>query len=669
MLDRIRATPLPELFVVLLAAVVRFWRLSFHSIWFDEAVSLQWARSDASWIWSQTFPLVQEKHPPGYYLFLHLWERALALFGQQQNDAWLRASGALLGVLTVVGLLLLVGKLSGRGVAWLAGLLAALSPALVWYSQELRMFQPAATLAVWTAYFLLLAWREGSVGVRLLLWCGMVATLVAGAYIYLFSAFIFPATGLALLALFLVEVDRAGRRRWGRFGEGVGALVIATALFLPLARNAWLVNDAESTPAAPFAGFADALWRQIRVFTIWRPEWNPTLETALIALAALLILLGLLLPGRSRGTVERLWIWIWLLIPLLIGGAMLATTDSVFGEDRYFLFVAPFACWALAHGVLLLTQSTQPIVRGAGWATGVALVAALLFALPPLWTPGHARENWRAAVATIISEHEALPDLRTTVISHIDYTHLPAEWYLRQRYTFDELPLFFPFGGALTPEMMDDVIAPPLAGVEGAGYETLWLLQSHLDGMDDGRLVEGWLAERYPLIAEQFPAGIRQTGYAIRSRFDTLPHSLSDSQRTNAEVAPNLRLAACEVTTPQVSATDAFLHPPSGRAHVRLWWQADAPLLEDYSAQVRMVNEEGVWGEAIDRPGDAMRMMPTSTWMPGEFVRHEVEVNLNPAASPGAYQIVVAVVDEDGEAVRAPVVCGEVEVWARSAQP
>ena len=65
----------------------------------------------------------------------------------------------MLGVLTVVGLGLLVQRLSGRSVALLAAALTALSPVLVWYSQELRMFQPATTGIVWAGYALLRGWQ------------------------------------------------------------------------------------------------------------------------------------------------------------------------------------------------------------------------------------------------------------------------------------------------------------------------------------------------------------------------------------------------------------------------------------------------------------------------------------------------------------------------------
>ncbi|MEZ4716616.1 MAG: hypothetical protein R2851_11100 [Caldilineaceae bacterium] len=59
---------------------------------------------------------------------------------------------------------------------------------------------------------------------------------------------------------------------------------------------------------------------------------------------------------------------------------------------------------------------------------------------------------------------------------------------------------------------MDDVVPPPLQGLVDFGAETLWLTQSHLDGVDDQRVVEGWLNAHFPLVTEQFPAGVKLTG-------------------------------------------------------------------------------------------------------------------------------------------------------------
>ena len=170
-----KAAPLPELLILLLALLTRLWRLDYHSLWFDEAVSMTWARSAPAYAWDSTFALVKDKHPPAYYLLLHTWRELFMPFGLENNDTALRLLGVVLGVLTVLGLLLLARRLSGRATALLAGTLAALAPALVWYSQELRMFQPAATGLVWGAFCLAAACGSPRRVRRLGWWLAMIA--------------------------------------------------------------------------------------------------------------------------------------------------------------------------------------------------------------------------------------------------------------------------------------------------------------------------------------------------------------------------------------------------------------------------------------------------------------------------------------------------------------
>ncbi|MCC9077905.1 glycosyltransferase family 39 protein [Litorilinea aerophila] len=643
-------TPWPDLLVLAVAALTRFWRLDYHSIWFDEAVSLRWAGADPAYTWQKTFQLVEEKHPPLYYLALHFWQTLLEPFGLAQDDGALRALGSLLGVATVLGILLLASRLSGRGIGRLAGLLVALSPVLVWYSQELRMFQPATAAIVWAAYSLLRAWQASRR--RLWWWLGFVACLEAALYTYLFSAFVLPAAGLTLLLLGWQSRDRR------RLVEGVGALGLASLLFLPLARNAWLVNAAEGEPGRAFADFAHNLRRLLQIFTVWRVEWpQPLLLAALILLAGL-VLVGLAWP-RAQGTGDRLWLLCWIGVPLLIANVLLSRSSSIFAEDRYLIFLAPFVLWAAARGGAILARRWP----AAGWPVLAATVLLLAAALPPLWTPARYRENWRAAARYILQYQTASPGLPAAVVTHVDYTHDALEWYLRQRMHFDELPVFFPWGGRLEPDDVETVIAPPLQGLVDFGAATLWLTQSHLAGVDDQRLVEGWLNQHFPRITEQYPAGIKLSGYALRSHFPELPALAPTARHPDLALAPNLMLAACEVTTPVLRARDDEMHPPSGWVHVRLWWQARGPIAGDYTATAQVVGPEGVWGEGLPNEGSALRLWPTSTW-PAEstFVRDELDINLNPATPPGEYGVTVGL--QDGQGERGPVMaeCGRVTI-------
>lgn len=651
-----RSTTYAEALVLLIAALTRFWRLDYHSIWFDEAVSLRWAGMDASFTWQKTFPLLEDKHPPFYYLGLHAWQRLAGLFGWAQSDVALRAFGSLLGVLTVWGILLLAHRLSGRATGLLTGLLVALSPVLVWYSQELRMFQPATTGVVWASYCMLRAWQTDKGWPRAGWWLGFIVASEAALYSYLFSAFMLPTAGFALLALFFSQ--RITPDRWRRFAAGVVALAMAGALFLPLAYNAWMVNSNEGTPGQAFADLSATLGQLLRIFTIWRVDWPIPFVTAALALFALLLIAGLGLPAHKSTSVDRIWLLLWIGTPLLIGNLLLSRDQSVFREDRYFIFVAPFVLWAIARGIVLIGQRWRVV----GWISSVVTVALLLTALPRLWTPAMDRENWRAAAAYLVDYQRATPGLPSTVVAHVDYTHDALEWYVRQTFDFATLPIFFPYGGTLTPEQVETVIAPPLQGIVDTGTATLWLTQSHLDGVDDGRLVEGWLNQNFPLITEQYPAGIKLTGYALQSQFAQLPPLAAGAVYPAAELAPGLTLTACEVLTPRLAAQDAHLHPPSGWVHVRLWWQTTGAIQDDYIASAQMVGAEGVWGERLYRANEALRRWPTRTWALGKIVRDEVDINLNPATPPGEYPIMIGVMDSNGQSIGEKVVCGQATI-------
>lgn len=652
-------TPYAVLVVLLVATVVRLWQLDYHSVWFDEAVSLQWAGSDPAFIWQKTFPLVEEKHPPVYYLGLHYWQVGLRWLGLDHSDAALRLFGALLGVLTVWGMLLLAQRVSGKVTGLLTGLLVALCPVLVWYSQELRMFQPAATGLVWGAYALWRAWAAENERYALGWWLVMVVAFTAALYSYLFSAFLMPAAGLTLIGLLFLSTRN---NRWRRFFSGGVALALTGALFLPLAYNAWIVNGSEGDPGHAFAHVGPTLWRLLRIFTLWRVDWPPPLVTAMLISFTLFTFIGLLTPGRrvtpSPPHPTRLYLLLWLGIPLLIGNLLLSRSASVFAEDRYFIFLAPFLLWAVARGIVVVGERLPWL----GVGIGILVIGVLLAALPRLWTPALYRENWRAASDYITAYHAASPGLPDTVVAHVDYTRLPLEWYLRQQFGFDELPLYFPYGGALKPEQIDSVIAPPLEGIVKAGAATLWLTQSHLEGVDDQHLVEGWLNSHFPLVTELYPSGIKVSGYTLQSRFTTLPTLSADAVYPAVELAPGLELAACEVLTPQVAAQDDQMHPPSGWVHVRLWWRAIGSIADNYIATADVVGPEGAWGVRLYRDNEALRRWPTSTWQLGEIVRDEVDINLNPVTPAREFPVMIGVMDGAGQRTGQQTACGQVRV-------
>lgn len=144
--------PWPALALTLLALAIRLYHLTYHSLWFDEAMSVHWARSSVPRILEVSMNLVEDRLPPLYYLLLHYWR---SLFGD--GEVAVRLLSVLLGTLLVP----LVYRLSvelfdGQRIAVLAAALTTFNPFLVWYSQEARMYALAALLATLGAWFF---WR------------------------------------------------------------------------------------------------------------------------------------------------------------------------------------------------------------------------------------------------------------------------------------------------------------------------------------------------------------------------------------------------------------------------------------------------------------------------------------------------------------------------------
>ncbi|MGC8880424.1 MAG: glycosyltransferase family 39 protein, partial [Anaerolineae bacterium] len=178
-----------------LAFAVRAQNLTYHSFWFDEAMSVHWARSEVARIVEVSMNLVEDRLPPLYYLLLHGWR---LVFGDSETA--FRFPSVLLGVLLVAVMHRLVYSLFGRQVALLSGALIALNPFLVWYSQEARMYALAvftATCATWCFVSALRALERQRA--NLAHWIAYGICVVIGLYTHLYTALVVPAHGLYLL--------------------------------------------------------------------------------------------------------------------------------------------------------------------------------------------------------------------------------------------------------------------------------------------------------------------------------------------------------------------------------------------------------------------------------------------------------------------------------------
>jgi uncharacterized membrane protein len=126
--------------IMVLATLVRFYDLTAAAIWCDEGSSLLLSQNSLSDIWVHA---AHDVHPPLYFLLLHGW---IDWFGDGIFS--IRTLSALPGIITVGLGVWLVDLLATRRAALLAGILLALLPTAVRYSQEVRMYSLLGLLLI-----------------------------------------------------------------------------------------------------------------------------------------------------------------------------------------------------------------------------------------------------------------------------------------------------------------------------------------------------------------------------------------------------------------------------------------------------------------------------------------------------------------------------------------
>jgi len=175
--------------LVLLAFGLRAYGLGEREFWFDEALTAN--VSGLGWhgivehLRSAPF-----EHPPLYFLALYPWQKLAGT-----SEFAFRLASVFWGVLFVPLLYVLIRRWTRRSVALLAALLAVVSPFLVAYSQEARMYTVLPCLAVLALLVIARALERER---QPAWWLGYLALLVVGAATHYFFVLIGLVTALYL---------------------------------------------------------------------------------------------------------------------------------------------------------------------------------------------------------------------------------------------------------------------------------------------------------------------------------------------------------------------------------------------------------------------------------------------------------------------------------------
>ncbi len=211
--------------IVVLALALRLLLLGTKSFWLDEATSELVASLGQDRLWAGRSELY---HPPLFYLILAQWQR----FGT--TDFHLRLIAALPGTLSIPLIYQLGSRWLDRAAGITAAALAAVSPLLIWYSQEMRSYMLVTLLGL---QIMLCATNlfENRSPIRNT--CCLAVGMSAMLYLHYFGAFFIPLT-LLLLAI----LAALGRASWRSLSLWLLAIVAAIISYIP-----WL-----QTPSAAY---------------------------------------------------------------------------------------------------------------------------------------------------------------------------------------------------------------------------------------------------------------------------------------------------------------------------------------------------------------------------------------------------------------------------------
>ena len=313
--------------ILLLATGVRFYGSTASAIWCDEGSSLMLGHYPLGEIW---FHAAHDVHPPLYFMLLHGW---MALFGDSLGS--IRTLSVLPGIATVFLGIWLVRLVSTQRAALLAGLLLAMLPTAVRYSQEVRMY---SLMGLWliAATIALIYWIKAPHKYRYLVIYAVL--MAAGFYTHYFTAFCVLAHWLYLLLSGRSTGWLIKRPAWWL------ANVAIVLLFLP-----WLpglvdllqhIDELKSGGDVGWEPAVDARSLPAMTWQLLTQDEGDNLPWPLFWLAPLALLAGLVWMALRDSTAHKLTtlIVIYTLLPILAIYAV-SFVSPLFIE-RYVMFAA-----------------------------------------------------------------------------------------------------------------------------------------------------------------------------------------------------------------------------------------------------------------------------------------------------------------------------------------
>jgi uncharacterized membrane protein len=298
------------------AALLRFLALSTQSYWYDEAITVELVRRPFNGMLGAVPQ--SESTPPLYYMLAWIWSQ---IFGT--DEAGLRSLSAAVGTATVPATYAAGRQFVSRRSAFVAAALVAVSPLLVWYSQEARAY----ALLVLLGALSLIPLRQAAghrPGGPLTAWAVFASLALATHY---FAVFLIAAEAAWLLWR-ASEMRAALRAVTAVAAVGVALAALAAYQARYAEHTAWISNS------GGLAGRVAYLVRQLII-----GEYPATHIRPLLVAVPIVLLVGLFMwtaPDERSGALLTLGFAVAAVAP---PAALALVSDNVFGgRGDYFIY-------------------------------------------------------------------------------------------------------------------------------------------------------------------------------------------------------------------------------------------------------------------------------------------------------------------------------------------
>jgi len=402
------------------------------SIWFDEAFSAYIAQFS---FWDIARYTASDVHPPVYYWLLKVW---VSMFGT--TELAYRSLSMLFGAAAAAVAFSLSRKLFGRKVAWLSLLFIVLSPMLIRYGDEARMYTLEALIVMSATYLLVRADETGRT--KYWVWYGVLVSL--GMWTHYFTALAWIAHLVWYAATRVWRKGMSMKDFWKKLWSKPLILTysVAVGLFLP-----WLPFMAFQLGVVQGGGFwigpvgADTLPNYLANYFYYLEHGQTKSWWALLLISVVALVVVVLpraykaLAAKEKRSFMLVAALAWI-PPVLLFLASLPPLRSSFVE-RYLVPSTIALSIFLAVVLLKGTQKWRPVWR----ALPVVVVAGMMiFGITNVYAYGNYNKNTNVHILTreAVKAAQAASPVGTPIIAES-----PWIFYEAVPYSTEDYPVYF----------------------------------------------------------------------------------------------------------------------------------------------------------------------------------------------------------------------------------